>query len=141
MPEVVPVDVCVEQSIVADFALGQEFTGHHPTAYRSHVVAVPMIRQRDGMVLTCALDGVYVLLEVLRGFTASTAHPAFCLGRQIGMCPWCHAQADRPIAGGPHNLWPQPVLDGACVDLGRGASLNLLSSCAIYCHPGSRLPA
>jgi len=141
MPEIVPVDVCVEQSIVADFALGQEFAQHHASTDRPHVLAVPVIRQRDGYVPSRARRCIYVLLEVLRGFTAGTAHPALCLGRQIGVRPWCHAQAGGPIAGGRHNQWPRPVLHGVYADPDRVSNPGLLPSCARYCHPGSLLPA
>lgn len=135
MPEIVPVDICVEQLIVADFALRQAFSRHHPTPHRSHVLTVPVIHQCDGMILACASSGIYVLLEILRGLTAGAAHPPLGLRRQIGMCPWSHAQAGGLIAWDLHTLWLEPVQDDDRGDLDRASSRNLPPSCAGCCHP------
>ena len=141
MPEIVSIDIGVQQFVIAYLALGQDFSCHHAAAHRSHVFTVPVLNQGYRMIFARTRLGVYVLSEILRRFSAGTAHAPLGLRRQIGMRPWRHAQGIGFIAWDLHIRWPLPVLGDDLADLDRVSNQGLQLSCARCCHPSSQRPA
>jgi hypothetical protein len=52
--KVCAIHISVQQLVVADFAFGQAFSGHHAAANRLHVLAVPMFFKGNRNIGSCA---------------------------------------------------------------------------------------